>query len=86
MGWEVDARTKGIIYICKLHQNPLKLEVKMEIQFDDPTEALIAYSEIPNPESQIARGYTHEEFLKELKILHVKMESDNYLKNLEESI
>ena len=78
--------TLGILYLCKYEHNPPSITVVREIQFDDPFDALIAYSEIPNPESQMASGNTQEELFKELEQLHSNLNNPEWLEELGDCI
>ena len=74
--------TRGLVYLCEYHRYPLKLEVKGEIAFGSPREALEAYANIPNAESQIAYGRTWEEFKTSLNRLHSNIENIQWLEEL----
>lgn len=74
--------TLGIFYLCKYEYNPPRITVLREIQHDNPYDTLEMYSNIPNPESQMASGNTQEEFFKELQELHDKLNDANWVKQL----
>jgi hypothetical protein len=76
--------TLGILYLCKYEHNPPSITVVREIQFDDPFNAVIAYSEIPNPESQVATGYDQVQLFKKLEQLHSNLNNPEWVKNLGE--
>jgi len=76
--------TKGLVYICKYDREKETLTVIKCLRFKEGFDALNAYANIPNPESEMAQGKTHEEFLIELKKLHARMSNKEYLKNLKD--
>jgi len=83
-GKDIAPSTRGVLYICDLTGDDL--EVRHSIQFKSSSDALIAYAEIPNPESQLAMGNTKDEFKSELKTLHEMMQNPQYIELLKESI
>lgn len=54
--------------------------------FEDQYDGVVAFSEIPNPESQLARGNTHGAMCEELEKLHSNMADKVWLKQLAECI
>lgn len=78
--------TLGILYLCKYEHNPPSITVVREIQFDDPFNAVIAFSEIPNPESQVATGYDQVQLFKELEQLHTNLNNPKWLEELGDCI
>lgn len=81
-GDNIHSSTLGILYICKFTRNPFHIEVIKTLQFSDPSIAIEAFANIPNPESQVACGVTQETFLKELEELHNNMKNSVWLKAL----
>lgn len=67
---EIGNNIHGILYICKYDSEENELTVVNEIQFENPFDALNAFANIRNPESQLAMGDTHEKFMEELGQLH----------------
>jgi hypothetical protein len=76
--------TLGVLYLCQYIDNPPSITVTKEIQFDDPFDAVIAYSEIPNPASQVATGYDQAQLFKNLEQLHTNLNNPEWVKNLGE--
>ena len=62
LGTEIPVNTRGILYLCELKE---QLEIFREILFEDSFEAIQAYSNIPNPASQIITGETYDELIKD---------------------
>lgn len=80
----VNPNTLGILYLCEYTYNPASIKVLREIQFESPSLALEAYSNIPNPESQLALGNTQTELFKELDSLHNNLNNPKWVKELAE--
>ena len=80
----IKADTLGILYLCKYEYNPPSIIVVREIQFDNTFDAIVAYSEIRNPESQVATGYNQVQLFKELEQLHSNLNNPEWVKNLGE--
>lgn len=76
--------TKGILYLCKLEDEELK--VKSEIFFESSINALEAYANIPNPESQLALETISFTLKENLMKLHKNMKDKEWLKRLKASI
>ena len=51
-----------------------------------PSYALEVYANIPNPESQLATGGTHEQMCEKLEKLHKRMKDKIWLKDLSECL
>jgi hypothetical protein len=84
LGVELNQSTVAVLYLCKLKKD--KLEVFRCIEFDDSFNALQAYSNIPNPESQMASGKDKKSFERELEILHERMLNPEWVKELHKYI
>ena len=74
--------THGILYLCYYDYETLTIQVKSEIQFESAFEALQAYANIPNPESQMASGKDKESLEKELTALHKKLNDPTWVAEL----
>ena len=74
--------TRGILYLCKYCHVSKTILVAREIQFDNPGDALNAYANIPNPESQIAMGRTELQFLDSLTTVHDNLNNPEWVKEL----
>ena len=83
-GIEVELTTRGILYICKLSK--IDIKVKGSIQFEYSFDALNAYANTRNPESQLITGETYDELIKNMHTLHGMMEKESWLHMLRESI
>jgi hypothetical protein len=82
LGTEIPQEVKGLVYLCDFDYTQNKLTVFKELLCDSGSLALEMYANIPNAPSQIAYGKTHEEFCKELEILHISMADETWLKDL----
>jgi hypothetical protein len=82
LGTTIPKTTRGILYICKYERFTPKIEVRAEKLYNIAFEALNAYAEIPNPESQLVMGKTFEELILNLEILHNNMKDEKWLKLL----
>jgi len=74
--------TRGILYLCKYCHESKTILVAREIQFDNPGDALNAYANIPNPESQMAMGRTELQFLDSLTKLHDNLNNPEWVGSL----
>ena len=81
-GNELDQSTRGLLYICNYNYVNNTIEVQMTAEFQTPFEALNAYANIPNPESQMASGSTKEEFEQDLQQLHARLSDPEWVKEL----
>lgn len=79
---KIHPTTLGILYLCKYTYNPPSIIVVKEIQFDNAFDALEAYSNTRNPESQIVAGKTKEEMFKELEQLHKNLNDKEWVASL----
>jgi len=85
-GNDIHPKALGIVYLCEYTHakkgQPAKLKVVKGIQLGSKADAFNAYSNIPNPESQMACGNTREEFAKELEKLHNLMRDQEWVNGL----
>lgn len=79
---EIAPDTLGILYLCKYTYSPPAIKVIRELQFKTGSEALEAFANIPNPESQMAAGKDREGLLRELERLHRDMADPKWLERL----
>lgn len=86
LGKDIKEDTLGILYLCRYNYDLLTIEVGRELQFNNGFDALNAYANIPNPESQMASGKDRDSFLKDLKELHSKLEDEEWVKQLADYI
>lgn len=86
LGTEIPANVRGIVYLCKFDHKELTITVISEIMCQSPFYALEVYANIPNPESQLATGGTHEEMCEKLEKLHKRMKDKIWLKDLSECL
>lgn len=84
LGKDIPLWTRGILYLCRLQGNTF--EVVNELLFTSEYEALQAYANIRNPESQMVGGKTYNELIKELVILHKNINNPEWVKELHEYI
>ena len=71
LGTDIPLSTRGIFYACRFDGKEIK--VVGECLFDSAFDALEAYANIPNPESQVAMGATFVALIIELHKLHANM-------------
>lgn len=83
---EIPEGTLGIIYLCEYTYNPPSIKVFKELFFATTYIALEAYSNIPNPESQLAMGKDRNSLMKALSRLHTQMSNPTWLKALGDSL
>lgn len=76
--------TQGIVYLCEYNRDKETLKVHRAIYFNNPSTALEVYSNIPNPESQVAIRTKLKSFEEELRELHQTMEDPKWLSELKE--
>jgi len=74
--------TRGILYLCEYNYREQTIRVVREIQFDNPGDALNAYANIHNPESQMAMGKTELQFLDDLTTLHANLNNPKWVQSL----
>jgi len=82
LGTEINPRTRGILYICKYNFLNKTIQVRNEVQFESAFDALEAYANIPNPESQMASGKDKESFERELTQLHNDLNNPKWVESL----
>ena len=84
LGRDIPITTRGIVYLCNFTGN--KIDVVGELLYDSAFQALEAYANIPNPESQLVTGKDYNELISSLHILHKNMEDSKWLTELSECI
>lgn len=82
LGTDIPIETRGIVYLCHYDYDKKTLTVCREIFFNSAFDALNLYSNIPNPESQIASGKDFNSFILELSQLHSRMQDPKWVKEL----
>jgi len=83
-GTDIPLKTRGILYLCDFSNGVLT--IIGEVLFDSVFNALQAYANIPNPESQMVSGKTYNDLIKKLHQLHSNMKDPKWLKMLGDSI
>ena len=73
LGLPILPKTRAVLYLCDYNHVERTMKVCIEIQFEKPFEALEAYANVPNPESQMASGKDKKTFEKDLIKLHAKL-------------
>lgn len=86
LGTDIPITTRGILYLCHYDYQLNELTVLREILCESAFDALTLYSEIPNPESQLATGRTFDDLIKELHVLHKNMKDKKWLEQLSEQL
>lgn len=85
LGTDIEPWVRGVVYLCDFSDRT-NLRVTGELLFYNHLDALTAYSEIPNPASQIVIGQSYEDILMGIEQLHKNMDDTNWLKQLSECI
>lgn len=80
LGTDIPTSTRGVLYLC--HFTGREITVLNELFFESSFEALEAYANIPNPESQLVTGITFDVLIMELEKLHSDMKDPVWLENL----
>ena len=83
-GDNINPLALGVLYICKYDFEEFSLSVLYALQYDSAQNALDAYANTPNPESQLATGNTMEELEANLIILHKNMLDPKWVEGLAE--
>ncbi len=86
LGREINPDVRGLLYLCEYNSMTNKLTVFSERLYSNSFYALEAYSNIPNPASQLVMGNSYEDLCSKLLILHNNMENEEWLTKLGESI
>ena len=84
LGTEIPEETRGIVYLCKYNYKDKTIEVVRSLLFGCAFDALNAYANIPNPESQLAMGKDRAEFEKDLNELHANLRDPKWVEELAE--
>ena len=79
LGEEVHKSVRGILYICDYTGTELK--VLKALRYNKVMDALDAYANTRNPESQLAMGKDADELSKELTSLHSLMSNKEWIKD-----
>ena len=83
---EIPKETRAVVYLCDYSYNPVSIKVEVELFFTTIFDGLNAYVNIPNPESQLAKGKTYKELIEDLKLLHNRMRDERWLKQLGDAL
>jgi len=81
-GKEIPLNIRGILYLCNYDRTNTTIKVVKELMFTEAFTALNAYSNIPNPESQLVIGKDYNELIKRLHKLHANLINKDWLKKL----
>lgn len=82
LGNELPENIRGVLYICEYDKFKPSITVIAEMLFEDAWEALNAFAEIPNPESQLITAPTFEMLCERLERLHTNMVDMDWLVEL----
>ena len=83
-GKDIKLSTRGILYLCDYNYGKETIQVVHEMQYDSAFDALNAYANIHNPESQLASGETFDELITNLNILHKNLNNPSWVKELKD--
>lgn len=81
-GTKIPQGTKGLLYLCDYDYETADLTIMSTIAFDNESDAINAYSNIPNPASQLAVATKNMTFEEALTYLHLKMNDLQWRKGL----
>jgi len=81
-GTIIPESVRGLLYICQYDYVTKTIEVCNAIAFDRAYDALQAFANIPNAESQLAMGGTREEFVADLTKLHDNLNNPDWVREL----
>jgi len=84
LGTNIPITTRGILYLCSFKDN--KLTVMGERLYESSWDALQAYANIPNPESQLVSGKTFDDLIANMSKLHEDIYDVEWLKELSECL
>ena len=84
LGAEIPKATRGLVYLCNYDHRTKTMKVVRTLLFANGSNALNAYANIPNPESQLAMGNDRESFEKDLNELHTNLRDPEWVKELAE--
>ena len=86
LGTDIPIITRGIVYLGKFNYEDLTLTIIGERFYRTQSDALHAYADTPNPESQMVSGGTFNILITNLFELHKQMKTKEWLENLAASI
>lgn len=82
----LDSGAMAILFLCEFKRSPLSLRIVNAIPFNDYMDALDAFANIPNPESQLITGVDKEELTNELNLFFQRKDTPEFLNTLAETI
>lgn len=82
LGHKISENFRGVLYICEYNFQNKTILVVREMFFTSAMDALNTYSNIPNPESQLALGDSYEQLCEELNQLHDNLNNPEWVKEL----
>jgi len=85
-GKDIPIKTRGILFLCALNVQEKKIKIIKELLYDSAFDALNAYSNIHNPESQIVQAGTFQELIERKKRLLDNMKDEKWIKSLIDAI
>ena len=83
---KIPKSAKSILYLCDYNHKTKTIKVIGERIYNNRSEGILAYSEIPNPESQLIEANSFKELIDNLEILHKNMKDPVWLKFLSECL
>lgn len=88
-GQDIKQSTRGILYLCDMNFKEKTFQVVGEAQFDSSFDALNAFANIPNPESQVVlagKENTFNHMIKEHEQLKKNVKNPKWIEQLAETI
>lgn len=74
LGTEIPKNIRDVLYLCQFDH---EIKVIRELLFEKPWDTLLAFVEIPNPESQMACGTSYNKMCSDLLKLHDNIMTKN---------
>ena len=79
---DIPISTRGILFLCALDFEHKKIKIIKELVYDDASEALNAYANIHNPESQLIDARTFQELIEKRKRKLEDMKDPEWINSL----
>lgn len=94
LGTDVPLETRSILYLAEIQYLPLdslainkpRIKITKEIFFKNRWDGINAYSNIPNPASQLIEGNTYDELIKNMHTMHKHLNDPEWVDSLIECL
>ena len=81
-GEDIPVTTRAILFLCDLDYKNKTLTIVNELLYNSRFDALNAYSNVRNPESQMVEGDTFQELIKKKKELLEDIQKKEWVEDL----